>query len=104
MKASVWIAIACLAAVFAAELTAAETNAPAAAAVVKKQTMCPVMNAPIDPKLYVDFQGKRVYVCCNTCVRIVKKNPAKYVKMLEDQGVTLAAAEASKAPAGEKKP
>ena len=63
-------------------------------AVAKTQDMCPVMNAPVNKALYVDHDGKRVYVCCKGCVGEVKKDPAKYIKQLEDAGVTL-----DKAPA-----
>jgi YHS domain-containing protein len=73
-------------------VAAASTNA------VQQQTMCPVMKQPINKKLYVDCEGKRVYVCCRSCVQTVKQDPAKYVKMLEDQGITLDKAETPPAP------
>jgi hypothetical protein len=63
---------------------AAETKA-----VGKPQTLCPVMGGEIDKKLYVDHDGKRIYVCCEGCIATIKKNPAKYIKMLEDKGITL---------------
>jgi aspartate oxidase len=50
----------------------------------------------------VDFEGKRIYVCCRACVKIVTAEPAKYVKMLEDQGITLDKAEPAEAPAKDK--
>jgi YHS domain-containing protein len=53
------------------------------------QTICPVMKSPIDRELFVDFEGKRVYVCCSTCLAAVRKDPAKYVKQLEDEGIVL---------------
>jgi hypothetical protein len=56
---------------------------------LKNQTLCPVMNEAINKKLYVDYEGKRIYVCCNYCVKTVKKDPAKYIKLIEDQGITL---------------
>lgn len=56
---------------------------------MKAQTLCPVMGGKINPDLYVDVNGKRIYVCCRGCVAEVKKHPAKYIKKLEDQGVTL---------------
>jgi len=55
----------------------------------KLQTKCPMMNRPIDKKLYVDHQGKRIYLCCKGCVATVKKDPGKYIKQLEAEGVTL---------------
>mgnify|MGYP001289205678 CR=1 FL=1 len=66
------------------------------AAAVKAQTLCPVMNQPINPKLYVDAEGKRIYVCCKGCVGAVKANPAKYIAALEAAGVTLEAPPAAK--------
>lgn len=62
----------------------------------KAQTTCPVMGEAIDKKLFVDAEGKRIYVCCSGCVSTVKANPAKYIKILEDQGVTLEKAPAKK--------
>ncbi len=48
-----------------------------------QQTTCPVMEEnPIDPNLHVDYQGERVYFCCNFCVEEFKKNPDKYLSKL----------------------
>lgn len=59
------------------------------AAPVKAQTECPVMGGKIDKSLFAEHEGKRVYFCCAGCVAPFKKDPAKFVKKLEDQGVTL---------------
>ena len=56
---------------------------------VKKQTLCPVMGGEVNKKLFVDYQGKRIYVCCKGCIETVKKDPAKYVAQLEKEGITL---------------
>lgn len=56
---------------------------------VKKQTVCPVMGGQADTNIYVDALGKRVYFCCNACPAQFKKDPAKYIKKLEEEGVTL---------------
>ena len=61
----------------------------AARAQTKAQTTCPVMGAKIDKSLYVDHDGKRIYVCCPGCIAAVKENPQKYVEELEAQGITL---------------
>ncbi|MBN1576791.1 MAG: hypothetical protein JW913_09580 [Chitinispirillaceae bacterium] len=53
---------------------------------LKPQTTCPVTGDPIDKKLYVDYQGKRIYVCCSQCIASVKKDPEKYIKKLESEG------------------
>ena len=67
------------------------------AAVVKKQTLCPIMtNNPVNKNLYVDYEGKRIYFCCNGCPAQFKKDPAKYIKKLEAEGITLDKAEPAK--------
>jgi YHS domain-containing protein len=48
------------------------------------------MGGAINKDLYVDVEGKRIYVCCKGCIKSVKQDPAKYIKALEDQGVTVA--------------
>lgn len=53
------------------------------------QKLCPVMNDPINPNLYVDFEGKRIYVSCTHSLDIVKANPKKFVRQLESEGITL---------------
>jgi YHS domain-containing protein len=62
---------------------------PATPNAVKHQTMCPVMGEEVNKTLFVDHQGKRVYVCCNTCVEIVKADPEKYIRKMEAEGITL---------------
>ncbi|MEI8120647.1 MAG: hypothetical protein WCI20_01240 [bacterium] len=56
---------------------------------VKKQTTCPVMGGAVNTNLYVDADGKRIYVCCKGCLPEVQKDPAKYVTKLESEGITL---------------
>lgn len=47
------------------------------------QTTCPVMEGnPIDKNLFVEYKGKKVYFCCNTCVELFNKDPEKYVSKL----------------------
>ena len=69
------------------------TNAPKTASapekVIKVQTTCPVMGGAIDKASFVDYEGKRIYMCCKGCTAALKKDPAKYIKILEDTGVTL---------------
>ena len=43
----------------------------------------------IDRNLYVDFEGKRLYLCCKGCIAEVKKDPAKWFKKVEADGVVL---------------
>ena len=54
-------------------------------AVEPKQKMCPVMlGRPVKEKFFVDYNGKRIYLCCAPCVKAFKKNPEKYLKNLKD--------------------
>jgi len=76
---------------------AAEQAAPP-----RKQTVCPVMGGPVNPKVFVDYKGQRVYFCCGGCPAEFNKDPAKYIAKLEKAGVTLdktPAANAAQPPA-----
>jgi len=53
------------------------------------QTTCPVMGGKINKKLYVDYKGKRIYVCCQGCINVIKADPEKYIIKLEKEGVKL---------------
>jgi YHS domain-containing protein len=53
------------------------------------QTQCPVMEGLIDKKYSAEHAGKRVYFCCPGCVHEFKRNPEKYIKQMEDQGIDL---------------
>ncbi len=66
----------------------AQTTSASATAVVKAQTLCPVMGGPVDRSQSVDCDGKRVYVCCGACIDKLKKDPDKYVSQLEAEGIT----------------
>jgi YHS domain-containing protein len=65
------------------------------AAAPKPQTTCPVLAGDIDKSVYADYQGKRIYFCCKGCDVEFNKNPEKYMKKLQEEGVTL-----EPAPAG----
>ncbi len=54
----------------------------------ESQSKCPVLSGKIDPKFYTDYQGKRIYFCCSGCIDEFKKDPEKYLKKMEEQGVT----------------
>ena len=54
----------------------------------KPQTICPVLGGNIDKSVYVDYKGKRIYFCCEGCDKEFKKDPEKYMKKLQDEGVT----------------
>jgi YHS domain-containing protein len=57
-------------------------------ALAEPQTKCPVMNGKVDKKFFVDYKGKRIYFCCSGCVDEFKKDPEKYLKKMEAEGVT----------------
>ncbi len=70
-------------------------TAPAASATDAKapvgtaQTVCPVMGGKINKAIFADYQGKRVYFCCGACPAEFAKDPAKYIKAMEEKGVVL---------------
>ncbi len=64
----------------------------------KPQTTCPVLGGNVDKQVYADYKGKRIYFCCQGCDAEFRKDPEKYLKKLEEQGVT-----PEKAPAGTEK-
>lgn len=55
----------------------------------KLQKQCPLMNAPAKRDLYVDHNGKRIYVCCQMCLAAVQKDPAAAIKKLQEMGETV---------------
>ena len=61
----------------------------------KPQTTCPVLAGNIDKSVYADYKGKRIYFCCKGCDAEFNKDPDKYMKKLQEEGVTL-----QPAPAG----
>jgi YHS domain-containing protein len=54
---------------------------------MKMQTMCPVMGGPINRACYEDYKDKRVYFCHEACKAEFKKDPEKYMKKMESEGV-----------------
>ena len=64
------------------------------AAVKGNQEKCPVMGGKVNKNLYVDQDGKRVYVCCKGCLAKLEKNFSDYAEKLESDGVVLASARA----------
>jgi len=67
-------------------------DAPAGPTVVEagNQATCPVMGGKITKAVYTDYEGMRVYFCCPGCDGPFKQNPEKYIRKLQDAGVTLA--------------
>jgi YHS domain-containing protein len=67
----------------------ADETATAEQPVIKHQTNCPAMGGPINPHLFVEADGKRIYACCPGCLEKVEGNPQEYIEKLETEGVTL---------------
>ena len=82
MKSIKMIGLAMLITMFAVGYVLAEDT-------VKSQANCPVMGGKINKEIYADYEGKRVYFCCQGCIPEFQKEPAKYVKKLEDKGMVL---------------
>ncbi len=59
----------------AADSTAAETL----------QKTCPVMGGAIDKDYYVDYEGRRIYFCCASCIEEFKKDPEKYIGKVDEE-------------------
>ena len=51
------------------------------------QDKCPIRGETIDKKVFTDHNGKRIYFCCPLCMPEFKKDPEKYIKKLEAEGV-----------------
>ncbi len=60
-------------------------NAPAggAADMLPENQTCPVMGNPVDPKVFVDHNGRRIGFCCPGCDDLFKANPEKYLKKVD---------------------
>jgi YHS domain-containing protein len=49
---------------------------------MSEQTLCPIMDAPINKELYTEYQGKKVYFCCPGCNEKFEQNPEQYIAKL----------------------
>jgi YHS domain-containing protein len=63
-------------------MPAQTATAQPAAQTAAEQTNCPVMGGPIDKSIFVEYKGKKVYFCCNSCVAQFQKDPEKYLAKL----------------------
>ena len=59
-----------------------DTEGTMQVATTTEQTMCPIMNAPIDKNIFVEYEGKKVYFCCKGCETKFKENPEEYIAKL----------------------
>lgn len=51
-------------------------------AVPTEQTTCPIMDAPINKDIFVEYKGKKVYFCCEGCKDKFNEEPEKYLAKL----------------------
>lgn len=60
------------------------TGEPVAYRNAEGKLLCPVMGSVIaseaDAVGFQDYEGKRYYICCGTCMPKFKANPAQYAK------------------------
>lgn len=45
--------------------------------------LCPVMDEEIDPEVFTMHNGRKIYFCCDDCIAMFKKDPAKYLAKLD---------------------
>lgn len=57
-------------------------------ALAAPETKCPVLGGNIDKKVYTDYKGQRIYFCCSACIETFNKDPEKYLKKMQAEGVT----------------
>ncbi len=65
---------------------AVEQKAETGTQELQPQTVCPVMGGQIDKSLYVDNDGKRIYICCGHCREELTENFDEQVKKLAELG------------------
>jgi hypothetical protein len=61
---------------------AASVSQTSPAAAAAEQTTCPVLDGPINKDVFVEYQGKKVYFCCDSCKAVFEKSPEKYLAKL----------------------
>jgi YHS domain-containing protein len=88
-RKKVFVAFALVAAFFFAFGFAVDAKEP-------NQVKCPVLGSKINKKVYTDYQGKRIYFCCPPCIQDFKKDPERYMKQFEQEGIVLEDAPAPK--------
>jgi len=49
------------------------------------QKTCPVMGGKIDPKVYAEHEGRKIYFCCKGCEKKFATDPEKYIEKVDDE-------------------
>lgn len=53
------------------------------------QKACPVMGGDINKEVFTDFEGHRVFFCCEGCIAKFEAEPQKYLEKMKADGVEL---------------
>ena len=72
-----------LGAVQSANSTELQSKKMVSTSQAKEQVNCPVLGGKIDKKVFIDYKGRRIYFCCAGCIEEFKKDPEKYLKILD---------------------
>ena len=90
-KAVMVLSIVVVAGLASAPLLAAQPQGQAQAAPsAKPQTACPVCGGPLgEKKVFVDYQGQRIYFCSPNEREAFLKDPEKFFAEFEKQGIEL---------------
>ena len=51
------------------------------------QTLCPIMGGAINPDVFTDYKGMRIYFCCGGCDGTFLADPEKYLDAMRAKGV-----------------
>jgi YHS domain-containing protein len=51
-----------------------------------RQVSCPVSDQPINPEEFTEYEGRKVYFCCEKCKAAFEKEPEKYADKLPKVG------------------
>lgn len=62
--------------------TAAVEEAKKIAPAAVEQTICPVMENPINKQYFTEYKGQKVYFCCPECKAKFEADPEKYIAKL----------------------
>lgn len=80
MKSTVALIVALLAIIAVAfTVTAGDTESSES----KEKSDCPVMGGKVNKEIYEEYNGERIYFCCESCREKFKEDPEKYLEMKE---------------------
>ncbi|NUP90157.1 MAG: YHS domain-containing protein [Candidatus Sumerlaeia bacterium] len=68
-----------------------EPASPAASAPASEETtllnaICPVMGGPVNPDITVQYEGKTIRFCCESCPQMFLQDPERYLDRLPQFG------------------